>query len=216
MRFPYRMEQGLAMRRVVLLAALPLIGTTCLAQPQGTAGAVSGVVLDASGAPVPEAAVEVVNAALGIRRSATTGNSGIFNVGNLTPGSGYTVSVTKSGFAQYERTHIEILLGQDPFLNVPLELVQVRTRIDVEGTPIVEANKIGLSQVVENSQTLHLPINGRRVDSYVLLTPAVVPDGNAGLMSFRGIAAGNSFLTDGNDTTNLFYYRSEEHTSELQ
>src|SRR5258708_15176128 len=96
------------------------------------------------------AAGKVATAARGTRGRAARASSGSFTVGNLTPGSGYTVSVTKSGFAQYERTHIEILLGQDVFLNVKLELVQVRTRMDVEGSPIVEANKTGLSQVVEN------------------------------------------------------------------
>jgi hypothetical protein len=58
----------------------------------------------------------------------------------------------------------------------------------------------------------NLPINGRRVDSYVLMTPAVVKDGEFGLLSFRGIAMGNSFLTDGNDTTNSFYNENAGRT----
>ncbi len=59
--------------------------------------------------------------------------------------------------------------------------------------------------MVNSNQILNLPINGRRVDTFVLLTPAVVADGAFGLISFRGTAGGNSFLTDGNDTTNTFY-----------
>ena len=46
----------------------------------------------------------------------------------------------------------------------------------------------------------------------MLLTPAVTNDGNFGLISFRGIAAGNSFLTDGNDTTNSFYNENAGRT----
>jgi len=42
-------------------------------------------------------------------------------------------------------------------------------------------------------------------DSFVLLTPGVVPDGTFGLLSFRGIPGGNNFMTDGNDTTETFY-----------
>src|SRR5205823_2304943 len=61
-------------------------------------------------------------------------------------------------------------------------------------------------------QIQNLPINGRRVDSFVLLTPAVVPDGTFGLLSFRGIAGGNSFLTDGNDTTEQFYNENAGRT----
>jgi hypothetical protein len=75
------------------------------------------------------------------------------------------------------KREIEILLGEDVVLGVKLMLGQVSTRVVVvEGSPIVQPTKTGISQVVERSQTLNLPINGRRVDQYVLLTPAVVPD----------------------------------------
>ena len=57
-----------------------------------------------------------------------------------------------------------------------------------------------------------LPINGRRVDSFVLLTPAVSSDGTFGLLSFRGIAGGNSFLVDGADTTQQFYNENAGRT----
>ena len=62
------------------------------------------------------------------------------------------------------------------------------------------------------AQIDNLPINGRRVDSFVLLTPGVTNDGTFGLVSFRGIAGGNSFLTDGNDTTNTFYNENAGRT----
>ncbi len=37
-----------------------------------------------------------------------------------------------------------------------------------ESTPLVETTKTGVSQVVESSQIRNLPINGRRVDTFVL------------------------------------------------
>ena len=80
------------------------------------------------------------------------------------------------------------------------------------GAPIVETTKTGVSQVVTTAQIDNLPINGRRVDSFVLLTPGVTNDGTFGLVSFRGIAGGNSFLTDGNDTTNTFYNENAGRT----
>jgi hypothetical protein len=46
----------------------------------------------------------------------------------------------------------------------------------------------------------------------VLLTPAVTDDGTFGLVSFRGIAGGNEFLTDGNSTTNAFYNENAGRT----
>ena len=66
--------------------------------------------------------------------------------------------------------------------------------------------------MINSSQIQNLPINGRRVDSFVLLSPGVVPDGTFGLLSFRGIAGGNSFLTDGNDTTNQYFNENAGRT----
>ena len=80
------------------------------------------------------------------------------------------------------------------------------------GAPIVETTKTGVSQVVNTAQIDNLPINGRRVDSFVLLTPGVTNDGTFGLISFRGVAGGNTFLTDGNDTTNQYYNENAGRT----
>src|SRR5207244_12261859 len=75
-----------------------------------------------------------------------------------------------------------------------------------------DLTKSDVSQVVNSTQIIELPINGRRVDSFVLLTPAVVPDGAFGLLSFRGVAGHNAFLTDGNDTTNTYYNENAGRT----
>src|SRR5262247_4090053 len=50
------------------------------------------------------------------------------------------------------------------------------TEAGVAEAPLVENTKTDVSQLVGERQILDLPINGRRVDSFVLLTPAVVPD----------------------------------------
>jgi len=50
------------------------------------------------------------------------------------------------------------------------------------------------------------------VDSFVLLQPAVTNDGTFGLLTFRGVAAGNAFLVDGNDTTEQFYNENAGRT----
>jgi hypothetical protein len=46
----------------------------------------------------------------------------------------------------------------------------------------------------------------------VLLTPGVTNDGNFGLLTFRGIANGNSFLLDGNDSTEKFFMENNGRT----
>ena len=79
-----------------------------------------------------------------------------------------------------------------------------------ESAPAVDDVKTETSQVVNNDLINNLPINGRRVDSFVLLTPAVTKDGDFGLVTFRGMAGGNSFLVDGVDTTNQYYNENSD------
>jgi outer membrane receptor for ferrienterochelin and colicin len=183
------------------------------AQSLAGLGAINGVVRDASGSVVPAAKVVVSNASNGIRRNLETNESGLFSAPSLSPGEGYEVSVLKEGFAAYTAKQIAIQVGQNVTLNVNLDVKAQTQEVTVTTTaPIVDESKTGVSQVVGSSQILNLPINGRRVDSFVLLTPGVVPDGTFGLVSFRGIAGGNAYLTDGNDTTNQFYNENAGRT----
>src|SRR4029077_18288598 len=88
------------------------------------------------------------------------------------------------------------------------------TEVNVSATaaPLVDDVKSHVSQVIGNTEIQELPINGRRYDSFALLTPGVTSDGTFGLVTFRGMALGNSYLTDGNDTTNQYYQEAPGRT----
>jgi hypothetical protein len=202
------------MRKLLLfLAAALLFCATVSAQSVAGLGAISGTVRDASGASVPDAQVVVNNDSLGIHRNLSTSEGGLFTAPSLPPANGYSVAVTKAGFAQYKADNIQVRVGQNIELDVALAVAGGATQVQVEATaPIVDNTKTDVSQVIDSAQIQDLPINGRRVDSFVLLSPAVVPDGAFGLVSFRGIAGGNSFLTDGNDTTEQYYNENAGRT----
>ena len=183
------------------------------AQATAGLGAIVGTVRDASGAVIPDATVVVANESRGIKRTMQSTGAGGFAAPALVPASGYTISVTKQGFATWEVKDFEILVGQTIDFKVGLQTGVLLTQVQVAAeAPMVEDTKTGLSATVGKDQIDNLPINGRRVDSFVLLTPAVTNDGEFGLISFRGIAMGNSFLTDGNDTTESFYNENAGRT----
>jgi hypothetical protein len=176
-------------------------------------GAITGVVRDATGAAVPGAKVMVANPAKGIRRSLESNEAGVFSAPSLPPSGGYVLTVTKEGFANWEIKDFELLVGQTQNFNVALAVAATATSVEVTAAlPLISETNVGVSQVVEALQIDNLPINGRRADTFVLLTPGVTDDGTFGLVSFRGIAAGNSFLTDGNDTTQSFYNENAGRT----
>jgi len=203
------------MKRKTVILILSIFGSAGYALSQSGAGlgSISGVVLDASKAAVPSASVVVANEAKGIRRNLETNSQGVFTAPALIPAEGYSITVNKSGFATYQATGVTLAVGQNVDLHVDLAVAGTEASVEVTAEAVlVDDTKTDVSQLVNSRQILELPINGRRVDSFVLLTPAVVPDGAFGLLSFRGIGGHNAFLTDGNDTTNTFYNENAGRT----
>jgi hypothetical protein len=193
---------------VLFLASAPL----CAQSAAGVAG-ISGVVRDPSGSVVPNAKVVVASEGQGTLRTVTTNEAGVFTAPALTPGPGYQVAVNAAGFAAWETKGIVLSVGQNVDLKVALTIAATATEVQVAAAaPLVEDTKTDLSQVVDSRQILDLPINGRRVDTFVLLTPGVTNDGNYGLLTFRGVANGNTFLLDGNDNTEQFYVENAGRT----
>jgi hypothetical protein len=200
--------------RIVCLVALSLL-LAIPAHTQSLAGlaAVSGTVRDSSDAPIPGAVVVVTNLNNGLSRRLVTNESGYFLAASLQPGPGYEVKVEKDGFATYEAKGIVLEVGQNVVINTTLSVALQTQTITVEAaTPIVDQAKTGVSQTVTSTQILNLPINGRRVDSFVLLSPSTTPDGTFGAIAVRGIPSANAFLQDGNDTTQQFYNENAGRT----
>ena len=202
------------MRKVLALSICALVSAAgAYAQATAGLGSVSGTVRDATGAVIPGATVVVANDAKGIRRTMTSTEAGVFAAPALVPSSGYSITVTKQGFSNFDVKEFEIRVGQNVDFKVGLQVGTSTTKVDVTAeAPPIENTKTETSQVVGNELINELPINGRRVDSFVLLTPAVTKDADFGLVTFRGLAGGNSYLVDGNDTTNQYYNENAGRT----
>ena len=173
---------------LVLIVLLCISVGSVFAQSGAGVGSISGVVQDPSNAAVPGATVVVSNDSKGIRRTVETNSQGVFTAPALIPADGYNIVVTKEGFSNYQLMGITLAVGQTIDLHIDLAVAGAATNVEVTAeAPLVDDIKTDVSQLVNSRQIMELPINGRRVDSFVLLTPAVVPDGAFGLLSFRGI-----------------------------
>jgi hypothetical protein len=192
---------------------LVLLSAPAFAQSAAGLSAISGVVRDPSGAPVPEAKVAITNDSQGAIRTVVTNGGGMFTAPALLPGSGYRVTVQATGYAAYEALDLDLQVGQDLNLNISLAVGRSITVVEVTGAgAALQDTKSDVSQVIDSKFIQDLPINGRRVDSFVLLTPGVTNDSTFGLLTFRGVAAGNAFLVDGNDTTEQFFNENAGRT----
>src|SRR5450631_2099504 len=127
--------------RKVLAIAITALAFVAGAYAQATAGlgSVSGTVRDASGATIPGATVVVANDGKGIKRTMNSTEAGVFAAPALSPSSGYSLTVTKAGFATYEVKDFEILVGQNVDFKIGLQVGSSSTKVDVTAeAPLIE------------------------------------------------------------------------------
>lgn len=191
-------------------ATLLIFTLSALAFAQSTTtGAIGISVTDPQGAVVPNAAVTVRNIETNKEETATTDSEGRARVVNLQPGV-YNVSINASGFGTYAQDRVVVEVGRVTSVDAPLSVGGQTANVEVTAeAPVINTTQQDFSTNVNQTSINELPINGRRASNFVLLTPGVVPDGNFGLLSFRGISGLlNNNTVDGGDNNNAFY--SEE------
>jgi hypothetical protein len=120
---------------VLVVLFLALLQGEAYAQGE-TTSAIVGQVSDASGAAVPGATVTIHNTETGLRRIATTDDSGRFNFTQLKPGT-YTVRVEAQGFAPQQNDAVTAGLGQKQTADFVIKVAQARESIEVSGEAVI-------------------------------------------------------------------------------
>ncbi len=122
---------------------------------------ISGRILDASGAAVPSAKIQVVNTANNETSNATSDSSGTYTVPFLRPGL-YKMSVTASGFKVFNRENITLQVGQVAGIDVALEVGAVTESINVTAeTALLETQTASRQAVVNQQVVTEMPLNAR-------------------------------------------------------
>jgi hypothetical protein len=146
-----------------------------------TSATVVGVVIDAAGAAIPNAAVTITQADTGTVRRATTGTSGDYRFPFLKPGT-YTVIAEAAGLSA-SPSRIDLLVGKELAVNFTLTVqsvsqsVNVSTNADLLQTE--NANQVSSysQQYIEST-----PVNGGDITNIAFTTPGLrlnVGGGNA-------------------------------------
>ena len=145
---------------VTCVTAIALVtGSACLAQVAG--GTISGSVRDSSGRAIAGAQVAVKNSKTAILRSIDTDSDGIYTAPNLVAGT-YQISASKEGFATLVRSGVLVTVGSEEVIDFKLNPGEVKTEIEVSGTPPAIQLASSTLEATENSTTVReLPLNGR-------------------------------------------------------
>lgn len=193
--------QALAMAALLPLVAGGLYG-------QAVSGDVTGRVLDASGAGVPNATVVAQNEETGTKTEAPTNSDGVYRLSNLPVGS-YTLNATAAGFAPSSVKGLRVQLNNTLTQNLSLAVGNTATTVEVtDAAAAVDTTTAQIQTNYESTQVQNLPaaglskaVNGAGIWNLSLLGAGVASSGGVGQGTGPSIAGqrpeNNTFYIDG-------------------
>src|SRR4051794_21181223 len=148
---------------------------------QAISGDLTGTVLDPTGAAIPNAKVEGVNAETNVTATTTSNQNGEYRLANLQPGT-YTINVTAAGFAAGSLRNVRVNLNQIATANMTLQVGQTQTTVEVTEAPaVIDTTTAQVQNTFEAKQAEDLPIAAVGSGAYNLsLLNAGVSSGGGG------------------------------------
>ena len=205
-------------KRITIMLALAflLLNAPPLAA-QTNRGGISGSVLDANSAPVPNASVKVTNVGTNQSVTLTTSDDGNFNATLLEPVV-YRVEVEAPGFKKAVLENVKVDTSTVTTTNVVLEVGAVTDAVTVVASTdaaTLNAENGTVGQTITQRQITDVPIGDRSVLNLMLTLPNVtgdliseVPSTGTGILTpGQGLSVGGgrpgatSFLADGVSNT---------------
>ena len=182
------------------LSLIPLLALAAFAQdPRGT---ILGRVTDASGAPVPKAAIKVINEATGLTASTNSTEAGDYRAPYLNPGS-YRVEAEAAGFSKLLRPAVQVRATEIVALDLELKVGQVSESVEVKAeTPLLNTADVTLGQVIDQRRIEELPLFAGNAMDLVHLAPGTVNGTNLRLRKAPFNAAPSQFGTNGTGNNN--------------
>lgn len=190
--------------KTTMLALLILLPS--IASAQTHRASVRGTVTDPNGARVAGAGIEIVNMETNENRTTTTNDDGSYALSSLPPGP-YTLTVERAGFKKFAQS-LNLPVNQELRLDASLNLGSIQDGPeDIYAAPeILKKDSVSLGAVIENTQVVGLPLDGRNFYELSLLVPGAVPPAPGSAGSVRGDFSfsvngaredSNNFLLDG-------------------
>ncbi len=141
---------------------------------QDARGRVTGKVLDPAGASVVDAEIAITNLSTGVRIAARSNSSGLYDLPYLPPAV-YTLAAKAKGFKSYERTNLEVRVGDVLAIDIPMVLGEVSESVTVSGqASLLDTTTASVGRVVDSRRILDLPLPGGSALSLARLAPGVI------------------------------------------
>jgi hypothetical protein len=199
-----RMMSMPTMRRLGI--ALAFVLAISSARAADVNGRIKGTVTDPAGAVVSKATVEATNTATGVKFDTTSQADGGYLFAQLPIGT-YSITVKATGFMTFSATGMVLNIDQEYVEPVQLSVGSAAETVEVKADPIqVNTTDMQLSNIVDSSQMVELPLIGRNFTNLEITLPGVQPTDTrfGGTFSVSGAQAQQSeYLIDGADTNDI-------------
>jgi hypothetical protein len=169
---------------------------------------INGTVVDASGAAVVDAQIELVQDGTGAVREVTTNSRGTFVLSSLPVGR-FTFTVSKVAFSDFHLADIDLHSGDVRTINARLVVSSANQSVYVEDDAgaNLDNNNATVGGTIQSAQVARLPLNGRNIATLELLAPGGIDSGSGTQASIRFAGQGiddNNFRFDGVDASGIY------------
>ncbi|MGE5206631.1 MAG: carboxypeptidase regulatory-like domain-containing protein [Chlamydiota bacterium] len=173
--------------RVLGWVSLAALLTAVVWAQGGATGAMTGQVVDPSGAVVPNATVKIVNHATGqVARTLTTDASGSFTA-LLLPVATYDVTVSAPGFAQGTVKSVDVRITETTRMTAKLVPQTVKQEVEVQAeVQTVETTTATTGQAIESNTIRTLPLATQNFQQLLSLSAGASSQLNASAQLGRG------------------------------
>jgi hypothetical protein len=183
---------------------------------QTVEGVVTGTVSDQSGAIVPNASVTLTNTGTGVTQVLTSNIDGIYRFSLVPPGT-YSLSVTAGGFEKYVFQGIVVEASKTVPVNVTLEVGKSSTVVEVSGQQVlVQTATSDLTETVQNSMVISIPLLSRNVYDLTFLAPQVSQGMNFGAAAAGTRESATQYMLNGADNNDNFSEGAHNITPPLE
>jgi len=146
-----------------------------------------GTVTDSSGGIVPSATITLTQEGTGFTRTVSTDTQGDYLIAALHPAD-YVLTAQAKGFRQTTRKGLTLLADQSVTVDVRMELGEATQTVTVEAAIThVDTTTGTQSQVINQTQMVELPLNGRNAAELSLLVAGASPSPAGGGGSLQGV-----------------------------
>ncbi len=201
---PSKMKSLLTLAMVALLAVVfvPAKGSA-----QILYGNITGNVMDASGAAVPDAEISIINLETGQTREGKTGTSGVYTLVAVPTGT-YDVHVVVPGFREFVKTGVSVINNGISRVNAMLEVGAVTESVTVTAeTTELQTDKTDIRLELPNVEITNLPFGlNRNYQSLFKTLPGFSPLTRAHSIQTnpsRGLRFNVNGVTDSINTTKI-------------